>query len=146
MKFLLISFIIIPFLGWTSIAQATVVGPPTCLVKAEILEITQNTGSNQKFVTLKILSFQEIGPDGDCGFINVNQVIQTDGGSSAETLKAGELIEAGASHNVAMGPSGTIPFIQWQPIKLINASDRAVPLPNGFHLQSAEGKFSSMEQ
>jgi len=127
---------------FTPKAQATILSEPTCSVQAEILEIGSMNPSgqtqeyDQKYTKFKILSVKKLGSSGNCEFLKVGDITQTNGGSSAEVLKKGQFIEASANYNVAMGPMGTIPFIQWQPIVIIDAG-KVIMLPKDFHLQSS---------
>ncbi|MDP2653978.1 MAG: hypothetical protein Q8Q08_08105 [Candidatus Omnitrophota bacterium] len=132
--------------GFTTDIHATALSGPTCQAQAEILEVGSEkrtaTGANGEareydvpYVKMSVLKLQPTLLNGYCGMLRLGQVVKTNGGSSPDSLKAGQIIEAGVEAAAAMGPEGVIPFLQWQPIRFLESRGEA-PLPRHFHLQS----------
>jgi hypothetical protein len=123
---------------------------PTCGVQAEILEVNkgkespidfkaQKAQNDQKYTRFRIVSKQEIGPHGNCKFVQINEVIEANAGTSPEILKQGALIEAGAGLGPKPRGKGATRTIQWYPVKLVGEQNQITQLQD-FYLESPYGK------
>ena len=140
-------FFIMIILGGVKSGEATVLSGPTCIVQAKIvdsgIEMRKSLGEDgqikeyeSKYVKFEIFKTEKSGLNGNCAFIRIGDFVKTDGGGPADVLKVGQIIEAGAELAAAQGLTGVVWFIQWEPIKFIDAKG-AEPLSSYFILQSS---------
>ena len=100
--------------------EATVLSGPTCFVKVEVVSVgsekrmlSSGRDYESSYIDLKVLGTPE---DNKACPVSKDQIYRaTD--NYPGTFKVGDMLTAGIERAMSMGPTGTIPFLQWSSIK-----------------------------
>ena len=118
------AIVLVFFFGMNE-ASAVEFVKPECSAKAEVLTITSRkyTKPNREifYAPFHVL-------ETDCTFLKKGEIYDTTGSNSGkEDLKEGMTLSVGVARNTAMGPRGTIDFLDWRPIKIVTPEPLDMP-------------------